>query len=182
MNAASELGGRGAVQGNINNVAGVLTAGGNDTLGNLEVTGAYSQGPSATVVVGIVNDGGDITSSLLIIDGMAELNGGTLLIAEPVGATSADFTPIQFRGGVTGQFARSIDTDGVILLVEYVQDLLIVLGLLIDVPDSIVEDQVQFLDNLESLKELIESNKSQAEAMTEELLDESEEDGSLVCN
>jgi hypothetical protein len=32
------------------------------------------------------------------------------------------------------------------------------------------------------LEELIKSNKSKAEAMTEELLDESEEDGSLVCN
>ena len=182
MNAASQLGGRGTVQGNINNAAGVLTAGGNDTLGNLEVTGAYTQGPGATVEVGIVIDGGDITSSLLIIDGMTQLNGGTLVIAGPVGATSTDFTPIQFRGGVTGQFARSIDTDGVDLLVEYVQNLLIVLGLLNEVPGTIVEDQVRFLDTLDTLNELIKSNKSEAEAITEELLDESEEEGSLVCN
>jgi hypothetical protein len=43
-------------------------------------------------------------------------------------------------------------------------------------------DQVRFLDNLESLEELIKSNKSEAEAMSEELFEESEEDGSLVCN
>ena len=55
-------------------------------------------------------------------------------------------------------------------------------GSTIETPESIVEDQVRFLDNLESLEELIKSNKSEAEAMTEELLEESEEEGSLVCN
>ena len=49
-------------------------------------------------------------------------------------------------------------------------------------PDSVVDDQVRFLDNLGSLEELIKSNESEAEAITEGLLDESEEDGSLVCN
>ena len=113
---------------------------------------------------------------------LTQIDGGTLVIAGPVGATSTDFTPIQFRGGVTGQFARSIDTDGVDLLVEYIQNLLIVLGLLNDVPDSIVEDQVRFLETLDTLNELIKSNKSEAEAITEELRVEADEDGSLVCN
>jgi len=51
-----------------------------------------------------------------------------------------------------------------------------------DVPDSIVDDQVRFLDNLDALAELISSNKSEAEVMMQELLDEAEESGSLVCN
>ena len=189
MNAASLLGGRGTVQGNINNAAGVLVAASNDTIGNLEVTGTYSQGPSAAVEVSILNDGVDIISSVLTIDGAAQLNGGKLLIGyldESVGATTSDFIPIRFRGGVTGQFDETIDVDGVTLLVEYILDGLKVLGpligSLIETPGSIVDDQVRFLDNLESLDELIKSNKSEAESMTDELLDESEGEGSLVCN
>ena len=188
MNATSQLGGRGTVQGNIDNAAGVLTAGGDNTLGNLEVSGAYSHEPSAAVKVNILNDGVDILASLLTIDGVAQLDGGTLLIGyldESITAVTADFIPIQFRGSVTGEFAQSIDADGSILLVEYAQNALTVLGSPIeipDVPDSIVDDQVRFLDNLDTLNELISSNKSEAEAMIQELLDESEESGSLVCN
>ena len=48
--------------------------------------------------------------------------------------------------------------------------------------DSIVDDQVRFLNDLNSLNELISSNKSEAEAMIQDLLDEAEESGSLVCN
>ena len=101
---------------------------------------------------------------------------------ESLGATTSDFIPIQFKGGVTGQFTESIDAGGITLFVEYGLNALKVLGAANETPTSIVSDLTRFLENSDSLNELIGSNQSAAEAMTEELLNESEEDGSLVCN
>jgi hypothetical protein len=132
-----------------------------------------------------MNDGVEITSSVPTIDGPAQLNGGTLLIGyldESLGAATTGFVPIQFRGGVKGEFAESIDTGGVVLLVECARNAPTVIGSAVEIPDSIVDDLVRFRNDSDSLNALVNSNKSEAEAMIEDLRDQSEEDGSLVCN
>lgn len=50
--------------------------------------------------------------------------------------------PIQFKGGVSGEFAESIDAGGVDLLVEYARNALTVIGSAVEIPNSIVDDLV----------------------------------------
>lgn len=51
------------------------------------------------------------------------------------------------------------------------------------IPDAVIDDLISFAENREQFAEEIASNRSEAEAVMEELLSaEDQEEGSLVCN
>lgn len=188
LRGTAKLGGLGTVQGNVNNIDGVVAVGGDGTLGNLTITGSYQQGPDSAVVVSVLNNGVDIVSDQLIINGPAQLNGGTLLIGyldASLGLVTSDFIPIAFRGGVTGQFSPVIDAGGIQLAVEYSADalakILTIFGAKPTTPESVVNDLTRFVSEYETLNETIASNVSVVQTSIDELLKEAEQ-GSLVCN
>jgi hypothetical protein len=85
--------------------------------------------------------------------------------------------------GLAVAFEQSIiETGSSKLLVVFAHNGSTVFGSIIEIAQSIIDEQVHFLDIPESVSELINSNKSDAEAMIAELRDESEEGGSPVCN
>jgi len=184
MNNGTLLGGSGTVQGNVNNVAGVVTVGGTETLGNLVITGSYTQGADSAVVVDVLNNGVDTISDLLTVNGSTQLNGGTLLIGfvtSSLGLVTGDFQPFSFSGGASGKFTRVFDAGGNILLINFNGGVFTILGASPDVPDRVIDDMISFLEGSDELNETVASNRSSAEAVMDELLEE-EEQGSLVCN
>jgi len=58
-----------------------------------------------------------------------------------------------------------------------------VVGTTPKIPDAVIDDLISFAENSEEFAELIACNRSEAEAVMEELLSaEDQEEGSLVCN
>ena len=184
MNGGTLLGGSGTVQGNVNNVAGVVTIGGSGNLGDLVITGTYTQGANSAVVVEVLNNGVNTLSDLLTVNGATQLNGGTLLIGfvtNSLGLVTGDFQPFNFSGGASGKFSRVIDAGGNILLINFNGGVFTILGASPDIPDRVIDDLISFLEGSDELNDTIASNLSAAETMMEELLEESEP-GSLICN
>ena len=163
---------------------GVVAVGGNGDLGNLVITGTYTQGASSSIVVDVLNNGVNTISDRLTVNGATQLNGGTLLIGfvtNSLGLVTDDFKPFNFSGGASGSFTRVFDVGGNILFINFTDGVFTILGVSPDVPDTVVDDMIRFLDASDDLNETIASNLSKAESVTEELLEESEQ-GSLVCN
>ncbi|HUV20986.1 MAG TPA: hypothetical protein VMZ32_04310, partial [Gammaproteobacteria bacterium] len=184
MNSGTQLGGIGVVQGNVNNVAGVVAVGGDSTLGNLVITGTYTQGPGSVVVVTVLNNGVATTSDLLTVNGASQLNGGTLLtgyLESSLGLVTSNFTPINFQGGVSGAYSRTIDAGGITLFTSFNGNLLTVLGATPPIPESITSDLTSFIDSIDGLSEAIASNISNVETIVELLLEETGA-GGLICN
>ena len=176
------------MQGNVNNVDGVVAVGGSGILGELQISGNYNQGSDAVVVVTALNNGIGTMSDQLVINGAAQLNGGTLLVGyldSSLGLVTNDFSPIAFRGGVSGQFSPVIDAGGITLSTEFVENvaatIVTILGAKPVVPENLISDQTRFLDSQQELQEVVASNASAARSAIDELSDEVEQ-GSLVCN
>ena len=185
MSSGTTLSGSGTVQGNVNNVAGVVIIGGTGSLGSLLITGTYTQGADSAVVVEVLNDGANTISDRLTVNGPATLNGGTLLIGyvtSSLGLVTSDFQPLNFEGGVSGGFARVYDAGGTILFGNFNGGVFTVLGVTPDIPDAVIDDLIAFLESSDDINDVIASNVSTAEAIMEELLEEEAEQGSLVCN
>jgi hypothetical protein len=57
-----------------------------------------------------------------------------------------------------------------------------VLGTTPKIPDAVIEDLIAFSERSGELAEKIADNRSEAEAIMEELLSEEQDTGSLICN
>jgi hypothetical protein len=186
LTSGASLGGTGTVAGNLVNTNGVIVVGGAGTLGNLGIAGSYNQGTSSSIVVEAFNNGFTTVSDQLTIGGQGTLNGGTLVIGfttNSLGLVTANFSPITVSSGVSGSFNRIIDAGGNTLFVNFNAGVFTVLGASPKVPDAVIDDLISFLDGSDELSEIINSNKSEADAVMEGLLEEGEEEqGSLVCN
>jgi homogentisate 1,2-dioxygenase len=164
---------------------GTVVVGGPGNIGKLRIDGLFTQNNSGSVVVDVFNNGFATRSDLLTVTGKTLLNGGELIIGfttNSLGLVTADFKPFDFQGGVSGNFAAIRDAGGNILAVSFANGIFTVLGSTPEVPDTVVDDLVSFLDDSEELDETVASNSSEADAIVEELKKDESEEGSLVCN
>ena len=67
------------------------------------------------------------------------------------------------------------------LLVQFANGLFTVIGSRPDTPEAVIDDLVSFLDEIEDLNETVAHNNSVADAIVEELQEDEDGDGSLVC-
>ena len=177
------LSGSGVVRGDVVN-NGVVVVSGTNNLGTLRIDGRYTQGSAGALVDDVFNNGLTTRSDLLVITEEARINGGTLVIGfttNSLGLVTADFNPFDFQGGVSGTFSRVIDAGGNILLVQFANGLFTVIGSRPDTPEAVIDDLVSFLDEIEDLNETVAHNNSVADAIVEELQEDEDGDGSLVC-
>ncbi len=94
---------------------------------------------------------------------------------------TANLTPFDFQSGVSGSFDTVSDAGGNILFIDFTGGVFTILGVTPVIPDAVIEDLIGFSEESEELIDEINDNRSEAEATLEELLEEEEEEGSLVC-
>ncbi len=185
LTGGASLGGTGNINGAVNNIDGVVVVGGAGAIGNLDISGAYTQYSGSALVVEVFNNGVNTVSDQLVVNGPTTLNGGALVVGfttNSLGLVTADFRPLDLRGGVSGQFSQIFDAGGNILSIDFSGGVFTVLGASPVIPDSVIDDLIAFLDGSEELSETIVSNKSEAEVVMEELLEAADDEpGSLVC-
>jgi hypothetical protein len=181
----SSLGGTGTVTGDVINTSGVLITGGAGNLGNLTIIGNYRQSSGSALVVEVFNNGFNTVSDQFAVTGVTDLNGGSLVIGfttNSLGLVTSDFSPFTFNT-VNGSFTQVFDAGGNLLFIDFTGGVFTVVGVSPKIPDAVIDDLISFAENSEEFAELIASNRSEAEAVMEELLsDGDQEEGSLVCN
>ena len=74
-----------------------------------------------------------------------------------------------------------IDAGGNILSIEFANGVFTVIGTRPDTPDTVIDDMVSFLDSIGELNETVARNTSEADIIVEELQEDEQGDGSLVC-
>ena len=184
LNSGASLGGTGIVAGNLINNTGILVTGGQGALGNLQINGTYTQNTGSAIVIEVFNNGFTTISDNLIVNGVATLNGGALVIGfttNSLGLVTANFSPFTFNGGASGSFTTVFDAGGNILFIDFTGGVFTILGTTPVIPDDVISDLVGFSEESEELIEEVSDNRSEAEATLEDLLEEEEEEGSLVC-
>jgi hypothetical protein len=184
LNTGASLGGTGIVQGNIFNNGGILVTGGNGAIGSLQINGTYTQSTGSTIVIDVFNNGFSTVSDNLIVNGATTLNGGELVIGfttNSLGLVTANFSPFTFNGGASGSFTTVYDAGGNILFIDFSGGVFTILGTVPEIPDAVIDDLIGFSEESDELIDEIKDNRSEAEATLEELLEEEEEEGSLVC-
>jgi hypothetical protein len=183
LNSGTSLGGTGVINGNVVNNGGVLVTGGAGSIGNLQITGTYTQNTDSALIVEVFNNGFTTISDVLTVDGVTTLNGGALVIgytSSSLGLVTANFRPFTFSGGASGNFSTVFDAGGNILFIDFSGGVFTILGATPEVPDDVIQDILSFAEDSEDLIKEIMDNRSEAEATLEELLEEDEE-GSLIC-
>ncbi len=183
---ASILGGTGSVLGNVVNNSGLLVVGGTGAIGNLTISGNYTQNPASAMVVEVFNNGFSTISDQLIVTGATQLNGGTLVIGfttTSLGLVTSSFRPFIFSGGLSGSFGQVIDAGGNILLIDVSGGIFTILGASPTIPEEILADLVEYLEQQLALAQTIASNRARAEKIAEQIREqeEGEEEGALVC-
>jgi hypothetical protein len=183
----SILSGVGTVTGNVDNNSGVVIAGGVDNPDILTIDGNYSQGAGSALVVEVFNNGfTTVSDQLVVVNGTTSLGGGALVIGfktNSLGLVTSNFIPLDPQGGISGNFTRIFDAGGNILFLDFNAGVFTVLGTTPKIPDAVIDDLISFARESEEFAEAVASNKSEAEQVMEELLDNKEqEQGSLVCN
>ncbi len=183
---ASILGGTGTVLGNVVNNSGLLVVGGTGAIGNLTISGNYTQNPASAMVVEVFNNGFSTISDQLIVTGATQLNGGTLVIGfttTSLGLVTSSFRPFIFSGGLSGSFGQVIDAGGNILLIDVSGGIFTILGASPTIPEEILADLVEYLEQQLALAQLIASNRARAEKIAEKIREqeEGEAEGALVC-
>ena len=103
-------------------------------------------------------------------------------VTSSLGLVTADFRPfVVSPGNFSGSFDTVVDAGGNILLIEISGGLFTILGTTPVIPDDVLSDLIGFGEESESLIEDLSDNRSDAEATLEELLEEEDEEGSLIC-
>ncbi len=137
------------------------------------------------MVVEVFNNGLNTVSDQLTVSGATTLNGGNLVIGyttNSLGIVTADFRPFTFNGGASGNFTQVFDAGGNILFIDFSGGVFTILGVAPKIPDTVMDDLIAFAENRDEMEETIASNQSEAEAVMEELLQDEDEEGSLlVC-
>ena len=177
------LSGSGVVHGDVVN-NGVVVVSGPNNLGNLRIDGHFTQNNAGAVVIDVFNNGVSTRSDLLVVTGETRINGGSLVIGfttNSLGLVTADFNPFDFQGGVSGNFSSIFDAGGNILAFEFANGVFTLLGTAPDTPDTVIDDLVGFLEDSDDIDDIVASNESEADTIVEELKDDEEGDGSLVC-
>ncbi|MCP4390037.1 MAG: filamentous hemagglutinin N-terminal domain-containing protein, partial [Gammaproteobacteria bacterium] len=184
LNNGAILSGVGGVTGNVVNTSGVVVAGGAANIGNLTISGNYTQGAGSALVVEVFNNGFSTQSDQLVANS-TNLNGGALVIGfktNSLGLVTSNFTPL-VSPSVNGNFTRVFDAGGNILFINFNAGVFTVLGTTPKIPDAVIDDLISFAKNSEKFTEKIANNKSEAEQIMNELLkDEEQGQGSLICN
>jgi hypothetical protein len=183
----SILSGVGTVTGNVDNNSGVVIAGGVDNPDILTIDGNYSQGAGSALVVEVFNNGfTTVSDQLVVVNGTTSLGGGALVIGfktNSLGLVTSNFIPLDPQGGISGNFTRIFDAGGNILFLDFNTGVFTVLGTAPKIPDAVIDDLISFARDSEEFAQAVANNKSEAEQVMQELLDNKEqEQGSLICN
>jgi outer membrane autotransporter protein len=120
VGASGTLGGSGTITGNVIN-GGIFAPG--NSIGQLNITGNYTQNPGSTLEIEIDDAG---LSDVVAVDGDISLNGALSVKGDPLGTFTAgqSYTFLTFTGNRTGTFASYTDDLAFfdILLAYNVQD------------------------------------------------------------
>ncbi|MFT5400506.1 MAG: hypothetical protein ACI8XW_003314, partial [Gammaproteobacteria bacterium] len=166
--------------------SGLIVAGSQNSIGELTIDGNFTQTAGAAMVVKVFNNGFNTVSDRLTVTGSTELGGSLVIgfLTNSLGLVTANFTPFDFLGGLTGKFDRVIDASGNILFIDVTGGVFTIFGISPEVPDELVEVLVGALQNQKKLEEELRNNRSAGEEATDAILDEEEDDdgdSSLVC-
>ncbi len=183
---SSLLGGTGTITGNVVNNSGALVVGGIGNIGNLTISGSYTQNANAATVVEVFNNGFNTVSDRLTVNGLTTLNGGSLVVGfttTSLGLVTGNFVPFIFNGGVTGSFSDVFDAGGNLLFLDVNGPVFTVLGASPEIPEEILSDLLDFIQNRKRLEEEIANAESAADATIDEIEQTLvDEDGdSLIC-
>ena len=180
----STLSGSGNIIGDVINASGVVVTGGAGNLDDLQITGNYTQGSNSALVVEVFNNGINTISEQLIVTGVTNLQGGALVIGfetNSLGLVTANFSPLDPQGGISGRFDRIFDAGGNILFFNFNGGVFTILGVSPKIPDAVIDDLISFARESGELAEEIANNRSEAEAVMEELLKEDADEDGLSC-